>query len=174
MIASQARDIILQSDNADGAFSAPALPVAGGGVRIHADNHIEINATATAESRDKRLGDLIKAFETRKGDLKKLVSSHKESFNSLVKALEEQLDKKEKVIKDDDEVRGNYQDLYEIDDEIEGLSLSMSEEVAGYAQTLSLLAEVNRQIKCFKAEKDKIKAQYQYLNKKYKISIKVK
>ena len=113
--------------------------------------------TATAESRDKRLGDLIKAFETRKGDLKKLVSSHKESFNSLVKALEEQLDKKEKVIKDDDEVRGNYQDLYEIDDEIEGLSLSMSEEVAGYAQTLSLLAEVNRQIKCFKAEKDKIK-----------------
>ena len=157
MIASQARDIILQSDNADGTFSAPALPAAGGGVRIHADNHIEINATATAESRDKRLGDLIKAFETRKGDLKKLVSSHKESFNSLVKALEEQLDKKEKVIKDDDEVRGNYQDLYEIDDEIEGLSLSMSEEVAGYAQTLSLLAEVNRQIKCFKAEKDKIK-----------------
>jgi hypothetical protein len=126
-------------------------------VRIHADNHIEINATATAESRDKRLGDLIKAFETRKGDLKKLVSSHKESFNSLVKALEEQLDKKEKVIKDDDEVRGNYQDLYEIDDEIEGLSLSLSEEVAGYAQTLSILAEVNRQIKCFKAEKGKIK-----------------
>ena len=157
MIASQARDIILQSDDAEGTFSAPALPVAGGGVRIHADNHIEINATATAESRDQRLGDLIKAFETRKGDLKKLVSSHKESFNSLVKALEEQLDKKEKVIKDDDEVRGNYQDLYEIDDEIEGLSLSLSEEVAGYAQTLSILAEVNRQIKCFKAEKDKIK-----------------
>ena len=33
MIASQARDIILQSDDAEGTFSAPALPVAGGGVR---------------------------------------------------------------------------------------------------------------------------------------------
>ena len=157
VISSQARDIILQSDDAEGTFSAPALPAAGGGVRIHADNHIEINATATAESREKRLDDLIKAYETRKSNLKTLTATHKESFNSLVKAIEEQLEEKEKITKDDDEVRSNYQDLYEIDDEIEGLSLSLSEEVAGYAQTLSILAEVNRQIKCFKAEKDKIK-----------------
>ena len=157
LIASQARDIIIQSDDADGTFSAPTMPAAGGGVRIHADNHIEISATATAESREKRLDGLIKAYETRKGDLKKMASSHKESFSSLVKAIEEQLDKKEKITKDDDEVRGGYQDLYEIDDEIESLSLSLSEEVATYAQTLSLLAEVNRQIKCFKNEKGKIK-----------------
>ena len=157
VISSQARDIILQSDDAEGTFSAPALPAAGGGVRIHADNHIEINATATAESREKRLDDLIKAYETRKSNLKTLTATHKESFNSLVKAIEEQLEEKEKITKDDDEVRSNYQDLYEIDDEIEGLSLSLSEEVAGYAQTLSILAEVNRQIKCFKAEKGKIK-----------------
>ena len=157
VISSQARDIILQSDDAEGTFSAPALPAAGGGVRIHADNHIEINATATAESREKRLDDLIKAYETRKSNLKTLTATHKESFNSLVKAIEEQLEEKEKITKDDDEVRSNYQDLGEIDDEIESLSLSLSEEVAGYAQTLSILAEVNRQIKCFKAEKNKIK-----------------
>ena len=156
-VVSQARNIILQSDDVDGAFSAPTIPVGSSGVRIHADQQIEIGATATAESREKRLDDLISAFEERKSVVKELAATHKESFTGLVKDLEEQLQKKEKIIKDDDEVRGNYQDLYDIDDQIESLSLSLSEEVAGYAQTLSILAEVNRQIKCFKAEKGKIK-----------------
>ena len=156
-VISQARNIILQSDDVDGAFSAPTLPAAGGGVRIHADKNIEIGATATAESREKRLDDLISAYEERKSAIKELAATHKESFNGLVKDIEEQLDKKEKITTDDDEVRGNYQDLYDIDDEIETLSLSLSEEVAGYAQTLSILAEVNRQIKCFRDEKSKIK-----------------
>ena len=156
-VISQARNIILQSDDVDGAFSAPTIPASGSGVRIHADQQIEIGATATAESREKRLDDLISAFEERKSVVKELAATHKESFTGLVKDIEEQLQKKEKIIKDDDEVRGNYQDLYDIDDQIESLSLSLSEEVAGYAQTLSILAEVNRQIKCFKAEKGKIK-----------------
>ena len=156
-VVSQARNIILQSDDVDGAFSAPTIPASGSGVRIHADQQIEIGATATAESREKRLDDLISAFEERKSVVKELAATHKESFTGLVKDIEEQLQKKEKIIKDDDEVRGNYQDLYDIDDQIESLSLSLSEEVAGYAQTLSILAEVNRQIKCFKAEKGKIK-----------------
>ena len=155
-VVSQARNIILQSDDVDGSFSAPTLPANGSGVRIHADRSIEIGAVATAESREKRLDNLISIYETRKSSLKTLVSSHKESFKGLVKDIEEQLDKKEKIVKDDEEVRSGYQDMYEIDDEIERLSLSLSEEVASYGQALALLAEVNRQIKCFKSEKEKI------------------
>jgi hypothetical protein len=155
-VVSQARNIILQSDDVDGAFSAPALPASGGGVRIHADKTIEIGATATAESREKRISDLISTYEGRKSEIKTLVSDRKESFKNLVKDIQEQLEKKEKITKDDEELRGSYQDLEEIDDEIESLSLSLSEEVANYAQALSRLAEVNRQIKCFKNEKSKI------------------
>ena len=155
-VVSQARNIILQSDNANGSFSAPTLPACGSGVRIHADKSIEIGATATAESREKRLENLISTFETRKSDLKKLASSHKDSYKSLVKDIEEQLAKKEKITKDDEEVRSGYQDLYAIDDTIETLSLSLTEQVSDYVQTLSMLAEVNRQIKCFKDEKGKI------------------
>ena len=156
-VISQARNIILQSDDAEGTFSSSTLPAAGSGIRIHADKNIEIGATATAESREKQLDNLISAFEKRKSAIKELATTHKESFAGLVKDIEEQLDKKEKITTDDDEVRGNYQDLFEIDDEIETLSLSLSEELAGYTQVLSMLAEVNRQIKCFKEEKGKIK-----------------
>ncbi len=155
-VVSQARNIILQSDDVDGSFSAPTLPANGSGVRIHADRSIEIGAVATAESREKRLDNLISIYETRKSSLKTLVSSHKESFKGLVKDIEEQLDKKEKIVKDDEEVRSGYLDMYEIDDEIERLSLSLSEEVASYGQALALLAEENRQIKCFKREQEKI------------------
>ena len=156
-VISQARNIILQSDDAEGTFSSSTIPAAGSGIRIHADKNIEIGATATAESREKQLDNLISAFEKRKSAIKELATTHKESFTGLVKDIEEQLGKKEKITTDDDEVRGNYQDLYEIDDEIETLSLSLSEELAGYTQVLSMLAEVNRQIKCFKEEKGKIK-----------------
>lgn len=155
-VVSQARNIILQSDDVDGSFSAPTLPANGSGVRIHADRSIEIGAVATAESREKRLDNLISIYETRKSSLKTLVSSHKESFKGLVKDIEEQLNKKEKIVKDNEEVRSGYLDMYVIDDAVETLSLSLSEEVANYGQALAMLAEVNRQLKCFKSEKEKI------------------
>ena len=156
-VVSQARNIIIQSDDAQGTFSAPTIPANGCGVRIHADNSIVIDATATAESREKRLDSIIKEYETQKGNLKKLASEQKDSFGKLVKEMEDLLKQKEDITKDDEEVRSGYQDLFEIDDQIESLSLSLSELVASYTQSLSLLAEVNRQIKCFKDEKGKIK-----------------
>ncbi|MBO7419409.1 MAG: hypothetical protein J6U14_10830 [Bacteroidaceae bacterium] len=156
-VVSQARNIIIQSDDAQGTFSAPTISANGCGVRIHADNSIVIDATATAESREKRLDSIIKEYETQKGNLKKLASEQKDSFGKLVKEMEDLLKQKEDITKDDEEVRSGYQDLFEIDDQIESLSLSLSELVASYTQSLSLLAEVNRQIKCFKDEKGKIK-----------------
>ena len=49
-VVSQARHIIIQSDDTEGAFSAVTEPAAGSGVRIRADKSIEIGALATAES----------------------------------------------------------------------------------------------------------------------------
>ncbi len=156
-VVSQARNIIIQSDDAQGAFSAPTIPASGCGVRIHADNSIEIGAIATAESREKRLDNIIKDYEKQKGNLKELASHQKEAFTKLSKEIGELLEKKEKITKDDEEVRSGYQDLFEIDDQIESMSMSISEVVASYTQSLSLLAEVNRQLKCFKDEKGRIK-----------------
>ena len=156
-VVSQARNIIIQSNDADGAFSAVTQPVAGSGVLIHADQNIEIGALATAESREKRLDDLISTYKTRKSELKTQASDHKSSFKDLVKEIQHLLDDKADLLADDNDARSNYQDIYEIDEETERLSGALSDAMFSYSQTLSMLAEVNRQIDCFTKEKNAIK-----------------
>ncbi len=156
-IVSQARDIVIQSNDAEGAFSEVIQPAGGSGVRIYADQSIEINAAPTAESRETRLKELIDTYKEQKGALKEQVSLHKSSFKDLVKEMEDKLKEKEKLLDDDTAARTNYQDIYEIDDEIERLSGALSEEVFAYSQALSMLSEVNRQISCFTQAKDAVK-----------------
>jgi hypothetical protein len=156
-VVSQARHIIIQSDDAEGAFSAVTEPAAGSGVRIRADKSIEIGALATAESREKRLDDLIATYKNQKSLLKTQASDHKSSFKDLVKEIEKLLDDKADLLEDDDDARSNYQDIYEIDEETERLSGALADAMYSYSQTLSMLSEVNRQIDCFTKQKNAIK-----------------
>ena len=156
-VVSQARNIIIQSDDASGTFSAPAVPTGGSGVRIHADQTIDVHAAMTAESREKRLTDLISETEKQKDYLKEQAGAHKKSFTDLQKELEELIEKRDKLAKDYDNVRTNYREIRKASEEIEALSMSITEETYAYAEILSLLAETNRRLKCFKDEKSKIK-----------------
>jgi len=156
-VVSQARNIVIQSDDAEGTFSAVSEPAAGSGVRIHADKSIEIGALATAESREKRLDDLISTYKNRKSELKTQASDHKSSFKDLIKEIEKLLDDKADLVEDDNGARSNYHDVYEIDEETERLSGALADAMCSYSQTLSMLAEVNRQIDCFTKEKNAIK-----------------
>ena len=156
-VVSQARNIIIQSDDASGAFSAPTAPTGGSGVRIHADKTIDVHAAMTAESREKRLTVLISETEKQKDYLKEQASAHKKSFTDLQKELEELIEKRDKLAKDYDNVRTNYREIRKASEEIEALSMSITEETYAYAEILSMLAETNRRLKCFKEEKSKIK-----------------
>ena len=156
-VVSQARNIIIQSDDASGAFSAPTAPTGGSGVRIHADKAIDVHAAMTAESREKRLTVLISETEKQKDYLKEQASAHKKSFTDLQKELEELIEKRDKLAKDYDNVRTNYREIRKASEEIEALSMSITEETYAYAEILSMLAETNRRLKCFKEEKSKIK-----------------
>ena len=156
-VMSQARNIIIQSDDVEGTFSAPAVPTGGSGVRIHADKTIDVHAAMTAESREERLSDLISATEKQKDYLKEQASAYKESFTNLKKEMEELLEKRDKLSNDYSDVRTNYDNIRDVAEEIEALSMSITEETYAYAEVLSLLAEANRRLKCFKDEKSKIK-----------------
>ena len=156
-VMSQARNIIIQSDDVEGTFSAPAVPTGGSGVRIHADKTIDVHAAMTAESREERLSDLISATEKQKDYLKEQASAYKESFTNLKKEMEELLEKRDKLSNDYSDVRTNYDNIRDVAEEIEALSMSITEETYAYAEILSMLAEVNRRLKCFKDEKGKIK-----------------
>ena len=155
-VVSQARHIIIQSDDAQGAFSAVTAPTGGSGVKIHADQTIDIDATATAESREAHLDKMIEAMENQQKDLKDKAASQKEGFSELAKEIEELLDKKEKLSDDYEAVRSNFRDIGELNGKIDNLSKALSSETYSYYNTLSMLAETNRRLKCFKEEKDAI------------------
>ena len=155
-VVSQARQIVIQSDDATGAFSA--LPSSGGsGVRIHTDSQIEISATQTAESREKQLENRIKELETRKSQLKEQAADHKESFGDLIKEIEELMQKREELVKDDNAIRTKYNEMEEANAELELVTESLGEEARSYSAILAMLSETNRLLKCFKEEKSKIK-----------------
>ena len=155
-VVSQARQIVIQSDDATGAFSA--LPSSGGsGVFIHTDSQIEISATQTAESREKQLENRIKELETRKSQLKEQAADHKESFGDLIKEIEELMQKREELVKDDNAIRTKYNEMEEANAELELATESLGEEARSYSAILAMLSETNRLLKCFKDEKSKIK-----------------
>lgn len=156
-VVSQARNIIIQSDDATGAFSAPTVPTGGSGVRIHADKTIDVHAAMTAESREERLTNLISETEKQKEYLNEQANAHKASFTRLKQEMEELIEKRNDKSTDYEEVRANYKEIRKLSEEIEVLSMSITEETYAYAEILALLAEANRRLKCFKAEKSKIK-----------------
>ena len=155
-VVSQARQIVIQSDDATGAFSA--LPSSGGsGVCIHTDSQIEISATQTAESREKQLENRIKELETRKSQLKEQAADHKESFGDLIKEIEELMQKREELVKDDNAIRTKYNEMEEANEELAYVTDALAEETRSYSAILAMLSETNRLLKCFKDEKSKIK-----------------
>lgn len=156
-VVSQARNIIIQSDDAEGAFYAPTTPTGGSGVRIHADKTIDVHAAMTAESREERLEALISETEKQKDYLKEQADAHKSSFNDLKKEMEELIEKRDKLSEDYDNVRTNYREIRNTSEEIEALSMSITEETYAYSEILAMLAEANRRLKCFKDEKSNIK-----------------
>ena len=162
-VVSQARHIVIQSNDADngnddtgGAFSAPTVPTGGSGVCIHADKTVDIHAAMAAESREAQLDDLIQEKEDLKQSLKDQAADFKESFKELSKELESLLADKEKLASDNDEVRAKYKEIADLSYQIESTSMALTEQTYAYAEVLSLLAETNRQLKCFKDEKKKI------------------
>ena len=100
--------------------------------------------------------DIIKGKEEQQRNLKEQASDCKSSFKELSKELEKLLKDKEKLAADVDDVRSKYADIKELSEQIEACSTALTEQTYAYAEVLSLLAETNRQIKCFKDEKSKI------------------
>ena len=155
-VVSQARTIVIQSDDANGAFSA--LPSSAGcGVRIHTDKQLEISATLAAETKEKMLDNRIKGLETQKSQLEEQAADHKESFGDLLKEIEELMQKREELVKDDNAIRSKYDSLEETNAELELITESLAEETRSYSAILAMLSETNRLLKCFKDEKSKIK-----------------
>ena len=155
-VVSQARNIVIQSDDATDAFFEPTLSTGGSGVRIHADQKLELEASMTAETREKQLEARSKAAEDAKKALKEKADKQKEGFKKSIEEIQKKIEEKEKLCKDLTAVRTNAGEVVELDRDIKALSSSIYANICDYSNILSQLAEANRLAKCFKEQKGKV------------------
>ena len=155
-VVSQARNIIIQSDETTEAFFAPTIPTGGSGVRIHADQKVDIEAAMTAESREELLSDMTKSAENMQKLLKAQADQQKSGLQSSIEEITKLIKKKEKLAEDYTAVRTNAADIQSLDRQIRELSSSIANNIYDYTEVLSQLAEANRQAKSFKALKETV------------------
>lgn len=152
-VVSQARQVIVQSEDAHGTFVMPAVASANSGVFIHADKKVSVAATSTAESREERINSLIENLEMQKEHIKKDLDLQKNSYKEMSKEIAGYMDERAKLMAYDDGIVSTYEDIYEYNNKIEMASAALAGTTEHYIELLSLYGEVNRQLKSLNDEK---------------------
>ena len=154
-IVNQARNIVLQSNNSNDYFSQP--PVSGGaGVRIHADDSIEISATQSVEKRGNVISDELSVLKSAKSDLNTEASNKMKQVNSIISDVEDILSSSDDQTDDELNIRSNIVDLVELQNKYDGMIPALYNAVANCIDTLSRLAETNRRITALEAEQEEV------------------
>ena len=173
-ISSQARSIVLQSNAEVDYFSTSVGPTVSSGIRIHADEHLVVEAAVGSETTKKRLEGVIKTLEKKKKELTTESDNHKSSLDDLVNDMEKLLADNAKLGDSEKEIRSNYADMAVNNRIFCTMVTTLSENVSQYTDVLSQLAETNRQLKTAKAQKDAIKSGDDYKKKSTGAAIDIK
>jgi len=157
-IVSQACDIVLESNDATDAFSMSPASAGRGGIRIHADNNMQLEASVSSELRKSRIEASVEALAQRIASLEQQKSTQKQLVDGAFGTIKKLLDKEEEL-NDDDAMAGrvNTIDLVEIQNKVESALPMLCQTTMAYVNTISQLAEANRMKKALETEKDTIK-----------------
>jgi hypothetical protein len=152
-IMSQARSIVLQSNDSEGCFSqSPAVPGVGG-IRVHADNTIDLDASRSVEVRGTAISDMLTALNTQKSTLKSEAKDRLDEVNSLTDDLKDLLSDMDDLVGEGSvDIRTNVADLYEKQEEYNAMLPLLVPAIDNCVKTMSALAEVNRKISCLEDE----------------------
>lgn len=161
MITSQAKAIMLQANKEDDVFISPNAGE-NGGIFIHADSNVVVEANIQAENKIETISNFIQDLEDEKSEWKNNVDNSKSSFESLIKDLEKILDSQKNLFNDEDSTRTNIQDVFDANDQINSLMPSLYSLFCEYSYSVSHLAEVTRKIKKLKEKKEKVVKGDQY------------
>ena len=135
-----------------------AVPPLNGGITIHADQTLNLEAALSADGRKKQIEATVEGLSKEAEDLNKKIGEQKKNVEDCFKKMSDLLDKENKHNKEDDFL--NRVDLSEISLTHEGindLTPVLYQATLQYIHLVSQLAEVNRQKKALEAEKGKIK-----------------
>ena len=156
-VISQARNIVLEGDDAEGMFVQEAYSTGAGGVRIHADNALLLEAAQSTEKKKSTLEALLKEQDNLKSGLEKEVAAGIKSYENLAKSIQDIIDGNARKYEDEFSIRTQFEDIDRLEDIMQVMAPSLYESYVSCAQSISRLAEVNRQIACLKKEKQALK-----------------
>ena len=164
-IVSQARQVVLEANQSQGSFSQTPFPSGDGGVRIHADGSLVVEASQSTTFRKKQLEDSIKALENEIKAADKEVSDGIKAFGDLAKGIKDIRDGQEDRLSDIANVRTNMSSLLDFESQMQSLAPALYNSFAHCAVALGRLAEANRRLNCLKAEKDALPSEGDFKKK---------
>ena len=154
-IISQAKSVVVQANQEEDVFTS--LPdMTTGGVTIHADTSLLLNASIESETRKIRLENTISGLEKSKSQVQSQADSIKKLFESMLKDMQELIEKHDSLLQNEIEARANLGDVFELNDKRRTLTSSLYDAFCEYSRSLSELAEFTRQISILKKQKDEV------------------
>ena len=159
VISSQACNIVLESNDATDAFSMTPASAGKGGIRIHADNAMQLEAAVSSELRKSRIEDSVDTLKAQISDLEDQKTAQKSQVDGAFATMKKLLDKQEELDSDDAMVgRVNTMDMLDVNEDVQSALSVLCQATMDYVTTISRLAEANRQKKALETEKGNIKA----------------
>ena len=157
-VISQAGSIVLHSSDSEGAFSQNGLSADKGGIWIHADNNLNMEAAIANDVRKESIESQVKDLTEQATNLKKVMDDQKKAVDSFFKNMTSLLEKRDKLNQSENYLlRVSMDDLDEIHAEMNSLMPSLYHTTVSFIRTVAQLAEVNRKKKALETEKSALK-----------------
>ena len=154
-IINQAKHITLQSNEAveDGYFSRPAKTTGATGVRIHADEEVEIDASQSVENRKAAIENSLSELQQQAFDLSSKGLTTMAGITGTVAAMEAMLQGQDLINFDEYLMRVTVTILDELTQAFKNQLPSAYDALENAISTMTRLAEINRRQKALEAEK---------------------
>ena len=157
-IVSQAGSIVLHSSDAKDAFSAVPVPPGNGGIRIHADQSLSLEAAVSVEDRKEQIEATISSLSDEADKLKEQIDAQKKSVEDCFKKMSDLLDKEDLLNTDKAYLnRSKLIDIAEIHEDMDSLTPTLHRATLSFIRLVSQLSEVKRKKNALEAEKNEIK-----------------
>lgn len=155
-IVSQAQNIVLRGEDADDYFPQSSLSNSGSGIHLSTNGQISIDATLPCDTLSESLEQEEKALNTQINDLNQTASQAKSTVASLVSHMNELIEK-DTLNSSEIETRTNFLDIDELHYEFQQVTSTLYNALTHYFNSLSFLAESNRQLAAVKEQKEAAK-----------------
>ena len=154
-VITQAKHITLQSNQAgdDGYFSRSATTTGATGIRIHADEEVEIDASQSVESRKQAIENRLSEVQQQAMSLNNDALSAMMNVTTVVAAMELLLQSQDLLTTDENIMRVTVTALDAMTQEFKDLLPQAYETLENAIATMTKLAEVNRRQKALEDEK---------------------